>query len=79
MWIAGSGTVTGKMRLSRKMGRLFTYRPKLPYSIFLKGDMIELFSQDFARKTRYKLLFILYLILLICALVSGYVLFRVCL
>ena len=32
---------------------------------------------DFARKTRYKLLFILYLILLICALVSGYVLFRI--
>ena len=79
-FFAASGwAINPKMRLSRKMGRLFTYRPKLPYSIFLKGDMIELFSQDFARKTRYKLLFILYLILLICALVSGYILFRVCL
>ena len=77
-FFAASGwAINPKMRLSRKMGRLFTYRPALPYSIFLKDDIVEFFSRDFNRKPRYGFLVMLYLILLFCGLVAGYLLFQI--
>lgn len=76
-FFAASGwAINPKMRLSRKMGRLFTYRPKLPKSIFLKGDIVELFSRDFNRRPRCGSLIVLFLILLLCGFAAGCWLFR---
>ena len=71
-FFAASGwAINPKMRLSRKMGRLFTYRPKFPQSIFLKGDIVELFSRDFNRRPRTRFLVVLFLFLLLCGIAAG--------
>lgn len=44
-FFAASGwALNPKMRLSRKMGAIFTYRPRFPKSILLRGDIVKLFS-----------------------------------
>lgn len=43
---AGGWAVNLKMRLSRKMGLLFTRRPKIPFGVTLRGDLLDLVRYD---------------------------------
>lgn len=43
---AGTWAVNLKMRLSRKMGLLFTRRPKIPFGVTLRGDLLDLVKYD---------------------------------
>ena len=75
-FFAASGwAINPKMRLSRRMGRLFTYSPKFPKSIFLRGDVVTLFSKDFDRSPNPFSVFLLILVLLACGFAAGYVLY----
>lgn len=39
---AGGWAVNLKMRLSRKMGLLFTRRPRIPFGVTMRGDLLDL-------------------------------------
>lgn len=53
---AGGWAVNLQMRLSRKMGLLFTRRPKIPFGVTLRGDLLDLVKYDEkkSRKNRKK-------------------------
>lgn len=72
---AGGWAVNPKMRLSRKMGLLFTYKPPFPKGILLKRDLVKIFADSFvpsSNKFRNTLLTIVFLLLGIAA---GYLLY----
>lgn len=63
---AGGWAVNPKMRLSRKMGLLFTYRPPFPKGIMLRKDLVKIFAAKFVPSNnglRNTLLTILFLLL----------------
>ena len=43
---AGGWAVNLQMRLSRKMGLLFTRRPKIPFGVTMRGDLLDLVRYD---------------------------------
>ena len=44
-FFAASGwALNPKMRLSRKMGSIFTYKPRIPNGIMLRGDVVKIFA-----------------------------------
>ena len=72
---AGGWAINPKMRLSRKMGLLFTYRPTMPQSILLRQDLVKVFANRFVpadHSLRNVLLTILFLLI---GILAGYLIY----
>lgn len=69
---AGGWAINPKMRLSRKMGLLFTYRPALPQSILLKQDLVKVFAKRFVPASNYLRNTILTILILLIGIAAGY-------
>ena len=68
---ANACAVNRPLRLSRKMGVIFTYTPTIPHLALLKGDLIDTFRLVRpVRRTRLWLLLLLLFILLLAAGIS---------
>ncbi len=64
---ANACAVNRPMRLSRKMGTIFTYAPVIPKSELLKGDLVDTFRQLRPEKSKRLLWLLLTLLVLLIA------------
>ncbi len=72
---AGGWAINPKMRLSRKMGLLFTYKPAMPQSILLRQDLVKVFAKRFAPANNNLRNGLLTLLLLLLGILAGYLVY----
>ncbi len=73
---ANGCAVNRHMRLSRRMGDIFSHAPPLPQSALIKGDLVNLFRPEKKRKVHWGYYLALAVVLLIAAAVYWYAYLR---
>ncbi len=63
--------VNRPMRLSRRMGLIFSFTPRMPEAQFLRGDLVNLWNARLGRRRKWFVMLLLVLLTLLLAALAG--------